>query len=352
MWAVALAVALAAAPEDATRGQQLMQAKGCLACHSMDGSQRSGPSFRDLQAEWGRTRKVTTREGSAGVTVDEAYVARSLRDPDNEVALGYPPRLMPKYDVSDDDARAIAAAIRSPESVDASKTKRGGSLIPLIGCCVAFVLFHFLLSATSIKRQLQLAIGPKGFAAVYSVLALGTFAGMIVFYRTAPFIELWNPPRWTRWVPVLVMPLALLFMVAGFSTPSPTAAGQEAKAKEARPIGITAVTRHPALWGFSLWALAHLATNGELHVIAVAVSILVLALGGMLHIDARRRETLGADWDAYAAKTSLIPFVAIAQGRARLVPSEIGARRVLIAAVLYILIFFAHPYVIGASPSP
>jgi uncharacterized membrane protein/cytochrome c551/c552 len=352
MWALALAFALSATPEDATRGQQLMQAKGCFACHSTDGSKRSGPSFQSVQSEWGRTKQVTTREGSADVTVDEAYIARALRDPDNEIAAGFSPRLMPKYDVSDDDARAIAAAIRSPEAVDASKTQRGGSLIPLIGCSAAFVLFHFLLSATSIKRQLQLAIGAKGFLALYSIVALASFAGMVVFYRTAPFIELWNPPRWTRWVPVLVMPLALLSLIAGYSTPSPTAAGQEAKAKEARPIGITAVTRHPALWGFALWALSHLATNGELHVIVVAGSILVLALGGMLHIDARRRATLGADWDAYAAKTSLVPFVAIAQGRAGLVPSEIGARRVVIAAVLYVLIFFAHPYVIGASPSP
>lgn len=336
-------------PVLATRGQQLMQAKGCFACHSTDGRHHTGPTFKGM---WGRRRPVNTVEGVKNVLVDEAYIVRSLRDPDIEVAVAYPAKVMPRYDVTDEEARAIVEAIHHPEAIDAAMARRDGSLAPLVGCSAAFVLFHFLLSAAPVKRQLQLAIGVRGFAAVYSIIALASFAGMIAFYRTAPFLELWTPPRWTRWVPVLVMPLALLALVAGFSTPSPTVVGQEDKLAEARPVGITAVTRHPALWGFALWALAHLATNGELHVIVVASAILFLALGGMLHIDARRRAAFGADWDAYAAKTSILPFVAIAQGRARLVPAEIGVRRVVIAAVLYVVIFFAHPYVIGASPSP
>lgn len=333
----------------ATRGQQLMQAKGCYSCHSADGSPRSGPTFLRI---WGRKRPVSTPEGGLDVIVDEAYLVRAMREPDREVVIGYSPKLMPKYDISDDDARAIVEALHHPEAVDESKARRGGSWIPLIGCCAAFVFMHFLLSATAVRKPLQAAIGQKGFSAVYSLIALASFAGMIVFYRTAPFVELWSPPRWTRWVPVLVMPVALLLMVTGFSTPSPTVAGQEAKIKTAKPVGILAITRHPALWSFALWALAHLATNGELHVIVVAASIFVLAIGGMLHIDARRKAALGADWDAYASKTSVVPFAAIAGGRVRLVPSEIGVRPVLIAAAVYLGLFFAHLPVIGASPSP
>lgn len=333
----------------ATRGYGLMQARGCFACHSLDGTPRSGPTLLGL---WGRKRPVATPLGASDVLVDEAYVARSLREPDFEVVVGYAPHLMPKLDVSDDEVHAISEVIRHPDAVDASRARRGGTVFALAGSCVAFVLLHFLLSALPVRRRLRSAIGEKGFATLYSVLALASFAGMVMHFRTAPFVELWSPPAWTRWVPVLVMPVALFAMVAGFSTRSPTAVGQEGAAKTERPTGILAVTRHPALWGFALWAASHLATNGELHVVLVAGAILVLALGGMLHIDARRKATLGEEWEAYAAMTSVVPFAAIAQGRARLVPSEIGARRVVVAAVLYVVIFFAHPYIIGASPSP
>lgn len=318
----------------ATRGQSLMQAKGCFACHSLDGSPRTGPSFHGM------------------ASLDDAHIARALRDPDSEAPPGYRAGTMPKFDVSDDEANAIAAAIHHPEAVDAKIAGRGGSIVPLAGCAVGFVLLHFALSSIPVRTQLEAAIGKKGFRAVYSILAFATFIGMVVFYRTASFRELWDPPRWTRWIPVLTMPLAIFFMVAGFSAPNPTAVEQEAKVKDDHPRGIVAVTRHPALWGFTLWAASHLATNGELHVVIVAASILVLALGGMLHIDARRRATLGADWDAFAAKTSVIPFAAIARKRAVLVPSEIGTKPVVIAAIVYVAIFFAHPYVIGASPIP
>ena len=318
----------------ATRGQSLMQAKGCFACHSLDGSPRTGPSF----------------EAMAGL--DDAHIARALRDPDAEAPAGYKPGTMPKFDVSDEEANAIAAAIHHPDAIDPAVAGRGGSIVPLAGSALGFVFLHFALSSIPVRTQVEAAIGKKGFRAVYSILAFATFIGMIVFYRTAPFSVLWDPPRWTRWIPVLTMPLALFFIVAGFTSPNPTAVEQEDKVKDERPRGIVAVTRHPALWGFTLWAAAHLATNGELHVVIVASAILVLAVGGMLHIDARRRATLGADWDAFAAKTSVIPFAAIAGKRAVLVPSEIGAKPVVIAAIVYVAIFFAHPYVIGASPSP
>lgn len=335
---------------EAERGASLLKAKGCLACHSTDGTARTGPTFKGM---WGHPHPVRTDGSARTAVVDEAYVARALREPDADVPAGYNAGTMPRIDLPDADVKAIVAALQSKEALESAPSARGGSIVPLASAAIAFVVLHFILSSIPVRRQVIAALKEKGFAAVYSLLALGSFAAMIVFYRTAPFVELWSPPRWTRWIPVLVMPLALLAMVAGFSTPSPTGAGQEKVAQQdAPPRGIQAVTRHPALWGFSLWALGHLATNGELHVVIVAAAMLVLAVGGMFHIDARRKVTLGAAWDSYAAKTSILPFAAIAGGRARLVPAEIGLRRVAIAAVLYIALFFAHPYVIGASPNP
>lgn len=337
-----------AADPEAVRGAALLQSKGCLACHSVDGTARQGPTLKEL---WGRKRAVVTAGDAREIVVDESYLGRSLREPDADVVAGYRAGSMPRFDVPDADVHAIGLALQDSTALG---TARGGSIMPLASAAAAFVLLHFVLSSIPVRTQVIAALKAKGFGVVYSILVLGAFAGMVMFFRTAPIALLWSPPRWTRWVPVLVMPLAYLFLVAGFSTPSPTGAGQENVAKQegAGPKGIQAVTRHPALWGFAVWALSHLATNGELHVVIVAVAILVLALGGMLHIDARRRVSLGAAWDAYAAKTSILPFAAIAAGRARLVPAEIGVWRVLIAAAFYVAMFFAHPYLIGASPVP
>ena len=78
--------------------------------------------------------------------------------------------------------------------------------------------------------------------------------------------------------------------------------------------------------------------------------MLALALFGMREIDrkARRRDPIG--FAAFEARTSVLPFAAIAEGRNRLVWSEIGWWRLALAALLYAILIGAHPHVIGVSP--
>ena len=75
------------------------------------------------------------------------------------------------------------------------------------------------------------------------------------------------------------------------------------------------ITRHPFLWGVALWAAGHLMVNGDLASLILFGSLLVLAVFGTGSIDAKRRRALGEKWDAFAAKTSAVPFAAIAAGR-------------------------------------
>src|SRR4051812_23339469 len=56
-------------------GAHLYKLKGCVACHSVDGSPRVGPSF---QGRWGTEVLLV---GGAKVKMDEAYVRESLRNP-------------------------------------------------------------------------------------------------------------------------------------------------------------------------------------------------------------------------------------------------------------------------------
>jgi len=349
---VTLRAASAAPKTDLERGKALLTSKGCTACHSTDGTPRVGPSFLGF---WGSTRKVLAVDASTKeVVADDAYLARSLRDPDAEVAVGFPRGNMPKLNLTDDEVHAIGVALASMKTEEEpSTTKRGGSILPLAISSAAFALLHFFLSAIPIRKKIIGALNDKAFKAIYSLIALGTFGAMMWFYRTAPYIEVWSPPRFMRWVPVLTMPFAILLMVAGFSTPNPTSVGQQKQAKEdAPPRGIVAVTRHPGLWGFALWGMAHIAANGELHVILVALSIVVLAIGGMLHIDARRRVDLGGRRIIKKKKTSVVPFGAMITAHTKLRFSEIGIVRVLIAGFLYMTILHTHAITIGASPFP
>jgi uncharacterized membrane protein len=66
-------------------------------------------------------------------------------------------------------------------------------------------------------------------------------------------------------------------------------------------------------------------------------------------MDARKSKS-SPDWPRFAAVTSHVPFVAIAQGRNRLDWGEIGWQRPLIGLAAFFAFFFLHSWLFGARP--
>jgi cytochrome c oxidase subunit 2 len=89
-------------------GRKLAQEKGCLGCHSLDGSRSAGPTFKGL---FGARVTVLKGKTKTTVTADEGYLRESIRQPAAEVVEGFQP-LMPTYpELSDDDVTALVEFI-------------------------------------------------------------------------------------------------------------------------------------------------------------------------------------------------------------------------------------------------
>lgn len=204
--------------------------------------------------------------------------------------------------------------------------------VPLIAGVAVFVGGHFLLSAPGIRPALVARLGEKGFLAGYSLVILAGLVAMILGYRWAPVELLWQPPSWGRHLAMALMPLALILIVLGVSSPNPTAAGGEDLLKDTvAPQGVTTVTRHPFLWGCGLWAGAHLLVNGDVAGMIVFSGVGVLSFGGMFAIDSKRARQLGDAWATYARNTSLVPFA----GPGRIDWQGMGWARPALGLVLY-----------------
>ncbi len=91
---------------DPENGRQLAQANGCLACHSLDGSELVGPTWLGLYGS-----QIELQDGSV-VTVDDAFLVESILDPNATIIAGYAP-VMPAYDLSEADLADIIAFIES-----------------------------------------------------------------------------------------------------------------------------------------------------------------------------------------------------------------------------------------------
>ncbi|MEX3897080.1 c-type cytochrome [Paraburkholderia sp. BR10954] len=90
----------------ANQGKTLAEAKGCFACHTVDGSPRVGPTWKGL---YGKTE--TMADGSTA-KVDEAYLRAFIRNPTARVVKGFAP-IMPKFDLSEQELTTLVTYIQS-----------------------------------------------------------------------------------------------------------------------------------------------------------------------------------------------------------------------------------------------
>ena len=67
----------------AARGQTVAESAGCLACHTVDGADGTGPTWKGL---YQASRPLTTGES---VVADDTYLEVSTLDPGAQVVLGY-----------------------------------------------------------------------------------------------------------------------------------------------------------------------------------------------------------------------------------------------------------------------
>lgn len=84
------------------QGRQLAQSRGCVACHSVDGSASIGPGWLGL---YGKTE--TLADGSTAL-VDDAYFIESIVDPNAKVVAGYP-AIMPPGSFTEAEMKALLA---------------------------------------------------------------------------------------------------------------------------------------------------------------------------------------------------------------------------------------------------
>ncbi|MCC7016547.1 MAG: NnrU protein [Rhodospirillales bacterium] len=226
-----------------------------------------------------------------------------------------------------------------------------GSLGMLAAAVAVFVVSHLALSAAPLRGSAVARIGEWPFRILYSTVSLALFGWMFAAFAAAPRLDLWSPPSILRLLAAAIVLFAFVLAVAGATASNPTAVGQE-RAMAAPPSGILAVTRHPMMWGIVLWGIAHLLANGDARGMIVFAGMIILAVVGMAHLEARKKAAMGATWDAFAARTSVWPFAAVVAGRARLSIAGIGWSRIGLALAVYVGLLYAHRILFGVAPIP
>jgi uncharacterized membrane protein len=207
----------------------------------------------------------------------------------------------------------------------------------LIAATLVFLATHFVAS-TPLRPLLASRLGEWPYRGAYSLVALVTLVWMGWAYGNAPREILFTP--W-REAPYVVMPFVFILLACGYGR-NPTMVGAEKLLKSEDPArGIVRITRHPIMWGLMLWAASHIVARGDLKSVIFFGGLLLVAALGTILMDARKQTN--PDFARFAAVTSNVPFVAIAQGRNRVRWSEIGWKRPAIGLAAFALVLLVHP---------
>lgn len=119
-------------------------------------------------------------------------------------------------------------------------------------------------------------------------------------------------------VATVVMLVASVLLVGSLIGNPALPSGGAPAAVPAQARGVFAVTRHPMMWAFALWAAAHALVYPIGANLALVAAVAVLALVGAASQDRKKEALQPATWPQWEARTSYWPFAAIAAGRAKL----------------------------------
>ncbi len=181
---------------------------------------------------------------------------------------------------------------------------------------IVFLGVHLLPAFPRIRERLIGGLGEGGYKGLFAALSIGGFALLVWGFATAPFIQIWSPPPWTRWVAIVLMIPAFIFLVAAYV-----------------PGRIKATVKHPFLVAIKTWALAHLIANGDLASIILFGLFLGYAVYDRIALKGRK-------------PTELIEASAAPRPRNDLIAVVLGL-------VLYaVFLKWLHPWLIGAAIVP
>ena len=220
-----------------------------------------------------------------------------------------------------------------------------------LAAAAAFLLAIHTVPSSPLRPWAIDRLGLKLYLGLFAVISAGALVWLIMAFRAAPAVyPLWITSGPARFFTAFVMLAAFILLVAGLTSPNPSAPGGGSNHGKREPWrGINAVTRHPVLWAIGIWGILHLINRPDPVTLLFFGTLTLLALGGARLQERRKRVELGKTWREFEAHTSFVPFVAILQKRAVFSLSDISYWRIAAGVALWAVVLATHGVLFGVS---
>ncbi len=220
----------------------------------------------------------------------------------------------------------------------------------MIGLLLGFAIAHSGLAA--LRPWGEQRIGPRLYRVLFALVSLPLAVVLIIYFFNHRYdgLQLWQ----VQGIPGLgsvvwvLSAISFLFLYPATFNLLEIAAIQKPEVQQLET-GIIRITRHPQMVGQLIWCIAHTLWIGTSFTLLTSVGLVLHHVFAVWHGDRRMQARYGEAFDVAKARTSVIPFLAILQGRQTLKVQEFVRPAYLGILVFILLLWWAHPLLIQAT---
>lgn len=220
----------------------------------------------------------------------------------------------------------------------------------ILGLLLTFAIAHSGLA--SLRSSLEKIISPRLYRVVFALVSLPLATALIIYFFNHRYdgLQLWQVqavPGVYSFVWVLSAISFLFLYPATFNLLEIAAIAKPQV--HLYETGIIRITRHPQMVGQVIWCIAHTLWLGTSFTLVTSIGLILHHLFGVWHGDRRLSYRYGTAFESVKARTSIMPFLAIIQGRQTLNLLEFLRPAYLGVAIFVYLLWQAHPLLISAT---
>ena len=222
----------------------------------------------------------------------------------------------------------------------------------MVGLLVLFAIVHSGLAALRPWGEKQ--IGARLYRVGFALVSI-PFAGVLIVYfinHRYDGLQLWQL-QGVPGVATLVWmlsALSFLFLYPATFNLLEIAAIQKPQI-HLYETGIIRITRHPQMVGQVIWCIAHSLWLGTSFMVVTSLGLVLHHLFAVWHGDRRWQDRYGTAFEAVKARTSVVPFLAILQGKQKLIWQEFLKPAYAGVTGFVFLLWWVHPWLIRATGS-
>lgn len=229
-----------------------------------------------------------------------------------------------------------------------------GSIAPshfmMLGLLIGFAVAHSGLAA--LRPRGEKLIGARLYRVLFALVSLPLATVLIIYFINHRYDgwQLWNLQS-TPGMQAIVWTLSAISFI--FLYPATFNLLEIAAVQKPQvhlfETGIIRITRHPQMVGQIIWCVAHTLWLGTSFMMVTSVGLVLHHLFGVWHGDRRLSARYGESFETLKSRTSVMPFLAVIQGRQSLDWKEFLRPAYLGITAFVLLLWWAHPLLIHAT---